>query len=183
MQTVIPKIISDLLSNPGIGFIAAPHLMGDPAELRDNRGTPVEKYRFPQSTKNMEPPRIPACITAEGGGRNWSPNRVNTVGTSWITASKSPSDGLYFHCAHRALCATSGRGCALMDAGKMARRTGLSILARGPPTRRITRNAGLNLFARSRHVLTGMNVFPLWTSPLQARGARAAARSLWSRKS
>ena len=43
MQTVIPKIISDLLSNPGIGFIAAPHLMGDPAELRDNRGTPVEK--------------------------------------------------------------------------------------------------------------------------------------------
>ena len=51
MQTVIPKIISDLLSNPGIGFIAAPHLMGDPAELRDNRGTPV-----PAKHKNMEPP-------------------------------------------------------------------------------------------------------------------------------
>ena len=56
MQTVIPKIISDLLSNPGIGFIAAPHLMGDPAELRDNRGTPVEKYRFPQSTKTWNHP-------------------------------------------------------------------------------------------------------------------------------
>lgn len=56
MQMVIPKIISDLLSNPGIGFIAAPHLMGDPAELRDNRGTPVEKYRFPQSTKTWNHP-------------------------------------------------------------------------------------------------------------------------------
>lgn len=56
MQTVTPRIISDLLTNPGIGFIAAPKLMGDPKQLRDNRGTPVEKYRFLQSTRTWNYP-------------------------------------------------------------------------------------------------------------------------------
>lgn len=56
MQTVTPKIISDLLTNPGVGFIAAPALMGDPPALCDNRGKPVEKYRFAQSTRTWNHP-------------------------------------------------------------------------------------------------------------------------------
>lgn len=56
MRTVTPKIISDLLTNPGVGFIASPKLMGDPEIIRDNRGTPVEKYRFAQSTKTWNYP-------------------------------------------------------------------------------------------------------------------------------
>ena len=79
MQTVIPKIISDLLSNPGIGFIAAPHLMGDPAELRDNRGTPVEKYRFPQSTKTWNHPDS-GLYYCGGRWKELEPNRVIPLG-------------------------------------------------------------------------------------------------------
>lgn len=182
MQTVIPKIISDLLSNPGIGFIAAPHLMGDPADLRDNRGTPVENTASRKAQKHGTT-RIPACITAEGGGRNWSPNRVNTVGTSWITASKKPVRWVVLPlCASRPMRYARKRMCPY-GCGKDGPKNRIIHSGAWTPTRRITRNAGLNLFARSRHVLTGMNVFPLWTLPLQARGARAAARSLWSRKS
>ena len=44
-----PKITDALLTNPGIGFIAAPGLM-EVAEdqVRDNRGNPVAPFRFTQ---------------------------------------------------------------------------------------------------------------------------------------
>lgn len=44
--TVYPKVISDLLTNPGIGFVSAPKLMGDIDTVCDNRGVPVSKYKF-----------------------------------------------------------------------------------------------------------------------------------------
>lgn len=47
-----PKISDALLTNPGIGFIAAPGLMNaEPDSIRDNRGKPVAPFRFtPDST-------------------------------------------------------------------------------------------------------------------------------------
>ena len=51
-----PDISDALLSNPGIGFICAPGLMGDPEEVHDNRGEIVEKYRFAPSQKTWNHP-------------------------------------------------------------------------------------------------------------------------------
>ncbi len=45
-KTVYPKIINSLLQNPGIGFIAAPQLMGKQDIIKDSRGNEVEKYKF-----------------------------------------------------------------------------------------------------------------------------------------
>lgn len=53
---VYPKIINTLLTNPGIGFIAAPHLMGQPNKVYDNRGNEVEKYQFSQDSKTWNHP-------------------------------------------------------------------------------------------------------------------------------
>ncbi|RUT41395.1 DUF4832 domain-containing protein [Paenibacillus anaericanus] len=44
--TVYPTITDEVLTNPGIGFIVAPGLMGDPEEVHDNRGEKKEKYKF-----------------------------------------------------------------------------------------------------------------------------------------
>jgi hypothetical protein len=51
-----PKISGALLTNPGIGFIAAPRLMNDHAEVRDNRGSLVRKYKFSPDQKTWNHP-------------------------------------------------------------------------------------------------------------------------------
>ena len=59
-----PRISDALLTNPGIGFIAAPELMkttGD--QVRDNRGNPVAPYRFTPTAKPGTIP-IPVFTTA-----------------------------------------------------------------------------------------------------------------------
>lgn len=52
-----PRISDALLTNPGIGFIAAPGLMevsGD--QVRDNRGKPVAPYRFTPDSRTWNHP-------------------------------------------------------------------------------------------------------------------------------
>lgn len=56
MKTVYPKRIDSLLTNPGIGFIAAPGLMGDQETICDSRGNPVEKYKFTPQSKTWNHP-------------------------------------------------------------------------------------------------------------------------------
>ena len=51
-----PESTDELLTNPGIGFIAAPPLMGNPDEIRDSRGKPVEKYRFTPDSRTCNHP-------------------------------------------------------------------------------------------------------------------------------
>lgn len=54
--TVFPTIISTILTNPGIGFIAAPPLMGDIDMVRDNKGNVVEQYKFTEDSKTHNHP-------------------------------------------------------------------------------------------------------------------------------
>ena len=52
-----PKITDALLTNPGIGFIAAPELMKvDENNVRDNRGNPVAPFRFTPDSKTWNHP-------------------------------------------------------------------------------------------------------------------------------
>lgn len=51
-----PELSDALLCNPGIGFIAAPQLMGNPETVRDNRGNPVNKFRFSPEQKTWNHP-------------------------------------------------------------------------------------------------------------------------------
>lgn len=51
-----PVIIDDLLTNPDIGFIAAPGLMGEETVVCDNRGNCVERYQFTQDSKTWNHP-------------------------------------------------------------------------------------------------------------------------------
>jgi hypothetical protein len=51
-----PIIIHSLLTNPGIGFIAAPGLMGDRDTIYDNRGNRVEKYKFTPDSNTWNHP-------------------------------------------------------------------------------------------------------------------------------
>lgn len=51
-----PRISGALLCNPGIGFIAAPGLMGQPDTVLDNRGTPVEKFKFAPGQRTWNHP-------------------------------------------------------------------------------------------------------------------------------
>ena len=53
---VEPEISDALLNNPGIGFICAPNLMGDPDTVRDNRGNVVEKFKFAPEQKTWNHP-------------------------------------------------------------------------------------------------------------------------------
>ena len=57
MTMMEPKISNALLTNPGIGFIAAPGLM-EVAEdqVRDNRGNPVAPFRFTPDSKTLNHP-------------------------------------------------------------------------------------------------------------------------------
>ena len=54
--TVYPTLINTILTNPSIGFIAAPPLMGDIDIVLDNRGKPVEKYKFTVDSKTYNHP-------------------------------------------------------------------------------------------------------------------------------
>ena len=54
--TVEPKILDTLICNPGVGFIAAPPLMGNPEVVRDNRGNEVAKYKFTEDAKTWNHP-------------------------------------------------------------------------------------------------------------------------------
>lgn len=54
--TVYPTISDDILSNPGIGFTAAPGLMGEPDHIYDNRGKEQNKYKFTDSSKTFNHP-------------------------------------------------------------------------------------------------------------------------------
>jgi len=54
--TVYPAIIDSLISNPGIGFISAPGLMGDIGDVYDNRGEKKEKYKFTEESSTYNHP-------------------------------------------------------------------------------------------------------------------------------
>ncbi len=57
MTVCEPRISNALLTNPGIGFIAAPGLMEvSPDEIRDNRGNLVAPYRFTPDSKTWNHP-------------------------------------------------------------------------------------------------------------------------------
>lgn len=76
---VYPKILHTLINNPGIGFIAAPGLMGVKDVIYDNRGNIVGKYKFtPESvTYNHPDSKVYFCsvywrqIEAEKGIYRW----------------------------------------------------------------------------------------------------------------
>ena len=55
-MTVEPGISDALLTNPGIGFIVAPGLMGDVKTVRDSRGKTVEKFKFAPDQKTWNHP-------------------------------------------------------------------------------------------------------------------------------
>lgn len=56
MKTIYPKRINNLLSNPGIGFIAAPALMDGTKEIKDTTGMVVEPYQFQDGDKTYNHP-------------------------------------------------------------------------------------------------------------------------------
>jgi hypothetical protein len=78
--TVYPAISQELLTNPGIGFIAAPQLMGEPGKITDNNGKEVEKYKFTPDSKTYNHPdsKVVFCairwneIEAQKGIYDWS---------------------------------------------------------------------------------------------------------------
>jgi hypothetical protein len=53
---VYPQISKDLITNPGIGFIAAPQLMGEIEVVKDNRDHEVSKYKFTEDSKTWNHP-------------------------------------------------------------------------------------------------------------------------------
>ena len=54
--TMEPRILDTLICNPGIGFIAAPQLMGNMETVRDNRGNAVQKFKFTEDAKTWNHP-------------------------------------------------------------------------------------------------------------------------------
>lgn len=54
--TIYPDVIEDILTNPGIGFIAAPNLMGDIDTVQDHRGVQVDKYKFTDEDRTWNHP-------------------------------------------------------------------------------------------------------------------------------
>ena len=74
---IYPRIIDELLENPGIGFIAAPGLMEPEGVIHDNRGN-----------TNLPITAEPGIIqtaglpTAEFGGKIWRLKRADTGGIS-----------------------------------------------------------------------------------------------------
>jgi len=78
--TVYPILSDELITNPGIGFIAAPQLMGEPEKLLDHNHQEVEKYKFTPDSKTYNHPdsKVTFCgirwneIETEKGCYNWS---------------------------------------------------------------------------------------------------------------
>ncbi|MBU5443575.1 DUF4832 domain-containing protein [Paenibacillus sp. MSJ-34] len=54
--TVYPVIVDRLISNPGIGFTAAPGLMNELDDVYDNRGVKQAKYKFTKDSKTYNHP-------------------------------------------------------------------------------------------------------------------------------
>ncbi|MGE7823598.1 DUF4832 domain-containing protein [Paenibacillus sp. NPDC093718] len=54
--TVYPMMLEDILNNPGIGFTAAPGLMGDLDRICDNRGEEHKKYKFTEDSRTYNHP-------------------------------------------------------------------------------------------------------------------------------
>ncbi len=81
---IYPKIIDELLENPGIGFIAAPGLMEPAGAIHDNRGNPVEKYKFTHSSRTFNHPdsRITYC------GVRWRDLEVEKSSYRWDILEK-----------------------------------------------------------------------------------------------
>jgi hypothetical protein len=67
-KIVYPERIDSLLTNPGIGFIAAPKLMKEPMDaVYDSRGRKVEKYKF----------------TPDGATWNHPDSKIMYIGVRW----------------------------------------------------------------------------------------------------
>ena len=56
IKTIYPKRINRLLTNPGIGFIAAPSLMDGTKEIRDTTGAVVAPYQFQPGDRTFNHP-------------------------------------------------------------------------------------------------------------------------------
>ena len=77
-QLITEPVITDaLVTNPGIGFIAAPGLEGDPEHVYDTRGNEVAKYRFAPGQKT--------CNHPDSG--------LGYAGSAWNELE--PADGVY----------------------------------------------------------------------------------------
>lgn len=61
--SVYPDISTDVITNPGIGFIAAPQLMGAVEKVSDPRDNEVDRYKFTKGSKTFNHPdsRIYYC--------------------------------------------------------------------------------------------------------------------------
>ncbi|ROR27402.1 uncharacterized protein DUF4832 [Mobilisporobacter senegalensis] len=53
---VYPEISKALITNPGIGFIASPQLMGEVEIVKDNKGNEARKYKFTKNSKTWNHP-------------------------------------------------------------------------------------------------------------------------------
>lgn len=52
----IPEISNELLTNPGIGFIASPGLMNSNGDIFDNSGERVNRYQFTENSRTYNHP-------------------------------------------------------------------------------------------------------------------------------
>ena len=85
MTVCEPRISDTLLTNPGIGFIAAPGLMEcSPDAIRDNRGKPVAPYRFTPQSKTWNHPDSGVYYC---GGR-WKDIEIADGVYDWTTFDK-----------------------------------------------------------------------------------------------
>jgi hypothetical protein len=91
---IYPKIIDELLENPGIGFIAAPGLMEPEGVIHDNRGKPVEKYKFTDNSRTWNHPdsRITYC------GVRWKDLEVEKGRYRWDILEKKLNEAKALGC-------------------------------------------------------------------------------------
>ena len=54
--SVYPEISTDIITNPGIGFIAAPQLMGAIEKVSDPHENEVDRYKFTKESKTWNHP-------------------------------------------------------------------------------------------------------------------------------
>ncbi|MGB4658915.1 MAG: beta-galactosidase, partial [Mobilitalea sp.] len=103
--TVYPKINNNLITNPGIGFIAAPALMGNCDVVCDNNGKQVGKYKFTEDSRTWNHPdsKVYYCgvswkdLEPEEGNYRWK------VLEDKLEAAKSMSCTAIVRCAPYAL--------------------------------------------------------------------------------
>lgn len=79
-KTVEPVVSQALLTNPGIGFMAAPQLMVGTAQVPDSRGLAVDAYRFAPDARTANHPDSQVCfcgvrwkdLELQGGRWDWT---------------------------------------------------------------------------------------------------------------